>query len=109
LIRSAQLQSIITDVKKFESSTAAFRERYFQLPGDMSNATDFWGTAHTTEATCKTTASTGTETCNGDGDGRLESNLTGTDENFRFWQHLANAGLIEGSYTGAQGSAGVFS
>jgi prepilin-type N-terminal cleavage/methylation domain-containing protein len=71
LIRSAQLQSVITDVKKYEAAVAAFQERYFQLPGDMSNATDFWGAAHTTASTCYTTASTGEETCNGDGNGSI--------------------------------------
>jgi prepilin-type N-terminal cleavage/methylation domain-containing protein len=71
LIRSAQLQSVVTDKKKYESAIAAFQERYFQLPGDMNNATDFWGAAHTTEATCVTTVSTGEETCNGDGNGKI--------------------------------------
>ena len=33
-------------------------------------------------------------------------NYNGSKEQFRFWQHLANAGLIEGTYTGAEGSVG---
>jgi prepilin-type N-terminal cleavage/methylation domain-containing protein len=106
LIRSAQLQSVITDIKKYESAVAAFQERYFQLPGDMDNATTFWGAAHTTAATCRTTASTGTETCNGDGDGKIEYVSTGSNEMFRVWQHLANAGLIEGSFSGVAGASG---
>lgn len=106
LIRSAQLQSVITDIKKYESSSASFQERYFQLPGDMNNATDFWGAAHTTASTCLTTASTGEETCNGDANGII-STSTGSNEYFRAWQHLANAGLLEGSFPGVQGSEGA--
>jgi hypothetical protein len=29
-----------------------------------------------------------------------------SNEQFRFWQHLANAGLIEGSYSGIEGASG---
>jgi hypothetical protein len=92
----------VTDIKRFESATAAFQERYFQLPGDMTNATDFWGAAHTTAATCRTTISTGEETCDGDGDGKIwtSGQNAESNESFRAWQHLANAGLIEGSFNG---------
>jgi hypothetical protein len=85
LIRSAQLQGVVTDFKKFDAATATFRERYFQLPGDMSNATDFWGSA-----TCPGTAGTGTQTCNGDGDGQVlaDNGANNYGENFTFWQHM---------------------
>jgi prepilin-type N-terminal cleavage/methylation domain-containing protein len=108
LIRNAQLQTVITDKKKYEAAVAAFQERYFQLPGDMNNATDFWGAAHTTASTCLTTTGSGTETCNGNGDGTLNNAAAGSQygEVFTFWQHLANAGLVEGNFTGIAGSAG---
>ncbi len=107
LIRAAELRSVTTDFQKYQTAVMTFKEKYFALPGDITNATDFWGAAHTNPATCATTASTGTETCNGDGDGQPKTyNLSGTGsaENFRFWQHLSNAGLIEGSYTGINGA-----
>lgn len=106
LIRSAQLQSVATDVKRYQSAMTAFQVRYFALPGDMSNATDFWSAAHTTAATCRITLSTGEETCNGDGDGQIEfiSDPDSSYEETRAWQHLANGGFIEGNYNGVRGT-----
>jgi prepilin-type N-terminal cleavage/methylation domain-containing protein len=101
LIRAAELRSIVTEFQHYQTAVQTFRSTYFALPGDMPNATDFWGAAHDTPATCKTTVGTGTQTCNGDGDGTLSS-ITGSFENARAWQHLANAGLISGSYTGVR-------
>lgn len=105
LIRAAELRSIGTQYQSYVTATLAFRDKYFALPGDMTNATSFWGIAHAT--TCRTTQGTGTATCNGDGNGVIvESAGTeygGTNEAFRYWQHLANAGLIEGTYTGIGG------
>ncbi|MFZ4542125.1 MAG: hypothetical protein ACOYNL_10090 [Rickettsiales bacterium] len=67
----------------------------------MNNATSFWGTdpggcPPPPNSVAKTT------TCNGSGDGIVTD---GTGEIFRFWQHLANAGLIEGSYSGVSADA----
>jgi prepilin-type N-terminal cleavage/methylation domain-containing protein len=108
LIRSAQLQDVVIDIKRFESATAAFQERYFQLPGDMTNATDFWGFAHTTASSCGSTSTTDGTTCNGDGNGQIiGASSVGGIEQYRFWQHLANAGLIEGSFTGATAGENV--
>jgi prepilin-type N-terminal cleavage/methylation domain-containing protein len=104
LIRAAELRSVTTEFQKYQTAIMTFRDKYFALPGDMANATDFWGAAHATPATCTNTQGTGTQTCNGNGDGRVGSNAI---EHFRFWQHLANANLIEGSYTGVQGVGGV--
>jgi prepilin-type N-terminal cleavage/methylation domain-containing protein len=105
LIRAAELRSITTDFNRYSTAVYTFRDKYFALPGDMTNATDFWGEAHATPTTCATTASTGTETCNGNGDGDIknEDSFAGSSEIYRFWQHLANAGMIEGTYTGVNG------
>jgi prepilin-type N-terminal cleavage/methylation domain-containing protein len=109
LIRAAELRSITSDLSKYMAATHAFRDKYFSLPGDMTNATQFWGVLAGTgsDTTCQNTASTSKATCNGDGDGSLLSTIGGTAyssyENFRYWQHLANAGLIEGLYTGLGG------
>jgi prepilin-type N-terminal cleavage/methylation domain-containing protein len=100
LIRAAELRSVTAQYQRFYSAVFTFRDKYFALPGDMNNAQSFWGVAHATPATCATTASTTAVTCNGDGDGILEDNAAGSNEVFRFWQHLANAGLIEGTYSG---------
>lgn len=105
LIRASELRAVSVEFQRYQASVQAFRDKYFAVPGDMRNAQSFWGIAHITAATCITTIGTGTQTCNGDGSGNLGVS-TGSNENFRFWQHLANAGFIEGTYTGIEGSAG---
>lgn len=105
LIRAAELRSITTEYHTYQTAVMTFRERYFALPGDMSNATDFWEAA----ATCPgddTTPSTDKTTCNGNGNGRI-GEIGEVGERYRFWQHLSNAGLVEGSFTGVQGSGGT--
>jgi len=101
LIRGAEIRAITADLLRYQSSALSFRDKYMALPGDMTNATSFWGAQHATPATCITTASTTAATCNGNGNGQIASSGT-TDayEQFRGWQQLANAGLIEGSYSG---------
>ena len=100
LVKSAETNSVVTDVGKYESALNTFRLKYNAVPGDMDNATDYWGEAHATPATCITTASTGTETCNGDGDGRVKPDNNTGGESYRVWHHLANAELIKGSFNG---------
>lgn len=108
LIRAAELRSVTEGINTYKTAVNLFRDRYFATPGDMTNATDFWGEADPTPATCATTIGTGTETCNGDGDGQIEELASSvSNEMFRFWQQLANAGLIAGSYTGIEGVSGV--
>jgi len=94
LIRAAELRAVSTEYSRYMTAIQTFRDKYFAIPGDMNNATKFW----TAMASCPgdyTTPSTGAATCDGDGNGSLS-----VIERYRFWQHLANAGLIEGSYTG---------
>jgi prepilin-type N-terminal cleavage/methylation domain-containing protein len=105
LIRAAELRAISTEYSRYYTAVQAFKDKYFAVPGDMSNAQSFWGVAHATAATCNTTPSTSALTCNGDGNGRINNSM-GSNEQFRFWQHLANAGLIEGNYNGVQGAGG---
>lgn len=112
LIRAAEMRSLTVNFQKFQTATYTFRDKYFQLPGDMSNATNFWGAAggSGTGSACFTVASTTTETCNGDGNAIVNVPAGGTGnwlygERFHFWKHLANAGLIEGSYTGVSDDA----
>lgn len=99
LIRAAELRGVTAEFNRYLAATQTFRDKYMALPGDMNNATSFWGAAHATPATCLTTASTSTLTCNGNGGGVVFPSA-GSNESYRFWQHLANAGLIEGSYDG---------
>lgn len=97
LIRASELRAVTTEYNRWNAAVNTFRDKYFALPGDFRDATKFWGTdpdgcnTHTVYVAKK-------ETCDGTGDG----NVTGY-ETYRFWQQLANAGLIEGSYTGVTG------
>lgn len=105
LIRAAELRSTIADISRYSAAFNSFRDKYFALAGDMSNAQSFWGVLNANPATCITTAATGTATCNGDDNGQIfSSDGSHYNESFRAWQHLANAGLIEGSYTGIPGT-----
>jgi prepilin-type N-terminal cleavage/methylation domain-containing protein len=103
LIRAAELRAVSTEYARYFTSAQTFRDKYFALPGDMNNATAFWNTAASCPGT-NTTPSSSALTCNGDGNGIIDISAT-SQEHFRFWQHLANAGLIEGSYTGVTDSA----
>lgn len=106
LIKAAELRAIPTEYNKYMTAIYAFRDRYMALPGDMTNATQFWGIAATGTGDCNQTDSRTLDdtrrTCNGDGDGIIDykSNPNYPNEIFRTWHHLANAGLIEGSYSG---------
>ena len=99
LIKAAEFRAVTTELERWSTATNTFRQRYNTIPGDMLNATAFWGEA-AAGAACRTTVGTGTQTCNGDDNGRIDFS-TNSREPYRYWQHLANAGLIEGVYTGA--------
>lgn len=110
LLRTAQIRSVLTDLTTYGQAVGNFRTEFRALPGDMSNATSYWGvvSGYTTgrEAGCYSAdKSSGVTTCNGDGDGSIEinnptnSNADGT-ETYLAWQHLADAGMVTGSFTG---------
>lgn len=99
LIRASEMRSVTTEYNNYVTATQTFRDKYFAIPGDMTNATAFWGTATCPGNNTNTTAP-GIPTCNGNGDGIIGIGGVTTNETYRFWQHLANAGLIEGSFTG---------
>lgn len=107
LIRAAELRSITNSYNRYITAVQSFRDKYFSLPGDMNNAVQFWGAA-TCPGTLGATA-TSTTTCNGDGDGVIDwasASTSGSYENFRMWQQLVNASLIEGSYSGVAFTGG---
>lgn len=105
LIQAAELRSASKEYTNWQTAVNLFREKYMAIPGDMINATSFWGTASGACATPGTATGTAPQTCNGNGDGNISDYSTAARmyESVRFWQHLANAGLIEGSYSGVQG------
>lgn len=93
----------------------SFRDKYFGLPGDIANASKIWGAADGNDgdgSDCYnlTTPSTTSATCNGNGDGLIGYSSAGNgcnvrQENFRLWQQLQYAGLVEGSFSGTLDAA----
>ncbi len=107
LTKAAELRAITTEFREFQTGVYAFKGKYFALPGDISNAHEFWGVAGGAGMIgdgCESASGSGTETCSGDGDNAIEENGTNRyAENFTFWQHLSNAELIAGQFTGITG------
>jgi len=88
LVRQAQLRSFVTELASLETAVNTFRLQYSAIPGDMNNASSYWGTGGA--GACPTSD------CNGNGNRQINTN----DERFRAWQHLAFADVIDGSFTG---------
>lgn len=109
LIRAAELRSVVAQSQAYQTAAMTFRDKYMSFPGDFKDASRFWGYPGGNPANCPATAGTGTETCNGNGNGIMDATpaVSQYGERFLFWQHLANAGLIEGQYTGRAGSASI--
>lgn len=84
LIRASELRKVGTDLDKFRTASFAFRDRYFALPGDMGNAASFWPTA-----------------INGFANNQIPWNTEGPN----FWNHLQQAGLLEGNIAPLSGTA----
>ena len=104
LIRAAELRSVVSDLEHYKGAVNTFRDRYLATPGDMPNASRFWGMA----ANCPGTSAQGSTTqatCDGNGDGQIYGFTPSSNESYRFWQQLANAGLIQGQYSGVTGGA----
>lgn len=101
MIRGSELNRVLADKDRINAAINTYRSKYSALPGDMRNATDFWGTA---SGGCPLGARTGTQTCNGNGDGLVGGTWHGADptmiEMFLAMQHMALAGLLQGTYSG---------
>ena len=80
LIESAKVYALIREVNFYLSNIKKFEATYDALPGDMSNATDYWPSSD-----------------DGDGNGVY---VEGTQDIALIWEHLKNADMIQGSYSG---------
>lgn len=113
LIRASEIRTVSTDYGKYQTAIQGFRDKYFAIPGDFKDATKFWDSLGSDGAdiNCAYTAPNGTRTCNGNGNGDLVDYQafagTMSQEYGRFWQHLANAGLVEGGYSGFPGTIAI--
>lgn len=85
LIRASELRSVSTDFGKYTTAIGAFRDKYMGIPGDITNTNNF---ANMTEQ--------------GNGDGLVTASTSaGANEVYFFWENLAGAGMIEGTYSSA--------
>ncbi len=95
LVKQAKLRSGVSEYNTFSQAFAAFKLQYNSLPGDLSNASSYWGSAH-----------------NGDGNKKIEdryptvgypgTNFEYRGENMYMWEHLGSgrAKLLPGNYNG---------
>lgn len=100
LIKAAELRKVVSDVESFRTAANAFRIKYLYFPGDMPNATQFWGD-HASLCPDAAVADGDPGTCNGDGNGQIFSDNSGPvipGENTHFWAQLSLAGIIPGQY-----------
>lgn len=102
LIHAAELRAVGTEYTNYRTALMAFRDKYFALPGDMTNATSFWGDQAAGTNACPSAATPdGTPgTCNGDGDGFIGTGSTPGVEGVRAWQQLSFASMVEGNFLG---------
>lgn len=107
MIRNAHVQKVITESQRFAEAIDNFRDKYVALPGDMTNAQDFWGTdpggcpnPATGNPATPYVETRQPKTCNGNGDGFIFGTPSTPYEMFRAWQQLAAAGMVEGTYVG---------
>lgn len=93
LIRAAEIRSVLSDKTKFQIAINSFNNKYNYLPGDIPDAYIIFGAACGSNNT--TLGNSSQNYCNGDGNGVIDCS-----ETYRIWEHLALAGMIEGSYPG---------
>lgn len=79
LVRSAEVQSVIKDYTKYTTAAKAFKLEYDSLPGDFSEAEDYWGAGNTN---------------NGDNNRKVNYG----NEMTLFWQHMSLAEIIPGEF-----------
>ena len=93
LIKAAELRAVTTEFQQWQTAVNTFKQKYFALPGDFSDATRFWPA----------------DTLDGSGNGQITAGEVADEDEelFLFWQHLALAGLISGEYTGLAGGGGT--
>lgn len=105
-MRSAEIKSVGIGLGQYKAATVQFRTQYGWLPGDMPNATSYWGKDNTNCA-----GHSGSVAANGTCNGNGNQQITGGTwvEDVRAWQQLGLSGIINGSYTGVLVSSGLVS
>lgn len=109
LIRASELRAVATEYQAYQTAIMSFRERYMALPGDMRNATQFWGQATNCGAYGESLSG---GTCNGNGNGIIGWGqgdvIYALQESFYAWHHLQLAGMVAGNFSGNSGAGHVY-
>lgn len=104
LIKQAEIRASISEVGRITKSIQMFLDKYGQFPGDFTQAAAFWGA----DAGCPGTGfntDPKKATCSGNGDNTIGTCCYGdTTEWYRAWQHLADAEMLDGQFTGVGGN-----
>ncbi len=107
LLQQSKLQTAIADYSKYSAAVAQFTRQYGGPPGDIIDATNYWG-KDTANCNADSAAAGSPGTCNGDGNGVIGSNAS-SSEMFRAWQQLQLAKMVDGTFSGtASSNATVF-
>lgn len=111
MIRGAELQSVVSEYQKYHDAALAFRDQYDALPGDMNDATNYWG-RQVNVASCVTNSAAAVATpgtCDGNGDGIINwAGAASTSGEFaQFWRQLSQSKITTGEFTGLAGSGGA--
>ena len=103
LLKQSELQTVVADYSKYSGAVAQFNQQYGGLPGDLLDATNYWGKDATAVTGCNADPATATVpgTCNGNSN----ANMSDGAEPYRAWQQLVLANYISGNFTGIGGSA----
>ena len=89
LVRNTQINSVLTDLKRYEEAMNIFVQKYNAFPGDMKYATDIWGAA----ASCVDASPTATTKATCDGNGNSQIDWYYKESRFA-WHHMMNAGIL---------------
>ncbi len=104
LIDSAKIQAQVRQIQQFDIAMRTFKGKFRYKPGDLPNATSYFGSV---SGSCASDAGTGSQTCNGDGDGTIDylNSDNTTYESWRAWEHLSISGILKEEYSGILGTS----
>lgn len=88
LITSARVRNIISTQDGIKAAYFGFQDRFRALPGDYPGAQALANIPNMVD-----------NTMGGDGDGLIENNAGGVQEQTLAWMHLSHAGFLSGNYT----------
>lgn len=93
LIGNAQVKNVVSQAQSYQAATAAFRDKYGALPGDLVGADNI--IPNCTAAPClPAAAGNGNGIVGANANATYSNNVSAAAENVAFWQQLAAARFI---------------